>query len=150
MLLLLDRYLNAEDYEGGFEKSDIEDIISKIESNYQYWATNFASVAVDTKDTLSVENCGKCFKKMRPEVALALGKTVFYVDQRQVLEMVETPSTIIQTKGDITVPNSVAFYMQNKMMGKSTVEIINSTSGHFPQLTAHLEFLDVLGAVLGF
>lgn len=105
---------------------------------------------MDSNDPLSVDKFEKCLSKMRPEVALALGKTVFYVDERQVLEKVVTPSTIIQTQSDIVVPNSVAFYMQKIMKGESTVEIINSTKGHFPQLTAHLEFLDVLEAVLGF
>ncbi|PQQ13099.1 strigolactone esterase D14 [Prunus yedoensis var. nudiflora] len=122
------RYINTEDYEGGLEMSDITQIISAIESDYHNWAAYFASLAVDANDPLSVDKFVKCLRRMRPEVS--------------------TPCTIINTSSDIVAPNSVAFYMQKKIKGKSTVEIIN-TNGHFPQLTAHLELLDVLGKVLG-
>lgn len=143
------RYMNTDDYEGGFDKSAIEDIISNIESNYKNWAANFTSLAMDTDDPVSVNKFVECFHRMRPEVALSLAKTVFYCDEREILDKVVTPCTIIQTASDVAVPNSVGFYMHEKIKGKSTVEIIKA-NGHFPQLTAHLQLLDVLRVVLGF
>ncbi|KAB2618513.1 strigolactone esterase D14-like protein [Pyrus ussuriensis x Pyrus communis] len=142
------RYINIDDYEGGFEMSDITQIISAIESNYHNWAANFAALAVDTSDPLSVEKFVKCLRRMRPEIALALAKTVFYSDHRDIIDKVSTPCTIISTSSDVVAPKSVAFYMQKKMKENPNVEIMN-TDGHFPQLTAHLELLDVLGQVLG-
>lgn len=136
-------------YEGGFGNSDIDQIIANVESNYQNWTSAFASLVVDAKDPLSVEKFAKCLKRMRPEVALPLAKIVFQSDEREVLEKVITPCTIIQTTNDYVVPNSVALYMQKKIKGKSTVEMIEG-DGHFPQLTAHLQLLEVLGHVLGF
>jgi pimeloyl-ACP methyl ester carboxylesterase len=143
------RYINIDDYVGGFEKSDVEQLLSNIESDYHNWATRFASLGVDTKDPLSVEKFSKCLKRMRPEVALSLAKTVFYSDERDVLDKVVTPCTIIHTTNDFVVPNSVPSYMQKKIKAKSTVEIIDA-DGHFPQLTSHLRLLDVLRSVLGF
>ncbi|XP_041004877.1 strigolactone esterase D14 [Juglans microcarpa x Juglans regia] len=143
------RYINMDDYEGGFGNSDIDQIISNIESNYQNWTSAFASLVVDAKDPLSVDKFAKCLKRMRPEVALPLAKNVFQSDEREVLEKVIKPCTIIQTTNDYVVPNSVALYMQRKIKGKSTVEMIEG-DGHFPQLTAHLQLLEVLGRVLGF
>ena len=143
------RYINIDGYEGGFEKSDVEQIILNIESNYENWATAFASLVVDQKDPLSVDKFTKCLRRMRPEAARPVAKIIFYSDERDILDKVMTPCTIIQTTRDIVVPKSVAFYMQNKIKGKSTVEIIE-TDGHFPQLTAHLQLLQVLGNVLGF
>lgn len=128
----------------------IEDIISNIESNYYDWALKFASLVVDTSDPTSVDQFAKCLSRMKPEVALPLAKTVFYSDERDILDKVTIPCTVIQTSSDIVVPNSVGFYMQKNIKGTSTVEIISSARGHFPQLTAHLEFLDVLGVILGF
>lgn len=142
--------MNTEDYEGGFEKSDIEKILSSIESNYCNWASHFASLVVDAADPHSLEKLKKCLMSMKPDVALPLAKTVFYCDERETLERVAIPCTIIQTNSDIAVPNSVGFYMKQKIKGPSTVEIISSANGHFPMLTAHLELLDVLGVVLGF
>ncbi|KAJ0031012.1 hypothetical protein Pint_13127 [Pistacia integerrima] len=143
------RYINTDDYEGGFSSSGIEEIISNMETDYFSWASNFASLVVDSKDPLSVEKLQKCLSSMRPEVALPLAKTVFYSDEREILDKVMTPCTIIQTTSDIVVPNSVAHYMQEKIKGKSTVEMIE-TNGHFPQLTAHQQLVQVLGGVLGF
>lgn len=84
---------------------------------------------------------------MRPEVAFTLAKTVFLIDYRDMLEKVTTPCCIIQTKNDIVVPNSVPKYMQNKIKGETKVEIID-TEGHFPQLTAHHKFVEVIDASL--
>ncbi|KAK2645769.1 hypothetical protein Ddye_020964 [Dipteronia dyeriana] len=142
------RYINTDEYEGGFQTSDIEQIMTSIETNYHDWATGFASLVVDKDDPLSVEMFEKCLKRMRPEAALPLAKTVFYCDEREILEKVMIPCTIVQTSRDIVVPNSVAYYMQEKIKGKSTVEMIE-TSGHFPQVTAHQQFVDVLAGVLG-
>lgn len=124
-------------------------MLSDIEFNYENWTTNFPPLVVDNKDPLSVENLSKSLKKMKHEFVIPLSKTVFLSDERDVLEKVTTPCTIIQPSNDIVVPESVAYYMQKKIKGESTVEIVKA-DGHFPHLTAHLELLDVLGRVLGF
>ncbi|XP_030442537.1 strigolactone esterase D14-like [Syzygium oleosum] len=142
------RCLNTDGYEGGFETAQIDHIISSIESDYHGWVTNFPPLVVGSCDA-SVEMFTKCLRRMRPEVALPLARTVFLCDHRELLEKVMTPCTIIQTTNDIVVPNSVAHYMHDKIQGKSTVEMIEA-DGHFPQLTAHLQLLDVLGGILGF
>ncbi|KAL6331119.1 hypothetical protein AAG906_009547 [Vitis piasezkii] len=141
------RYLNADNYEGGFERSEIEQIFANIESDFDKWASNFAPLAVDVNDPLSVEKVEKCIRRMRPEVALPLAKTVFCCDHRDILDKVTTPCTIVQPTNDIVAPISVAEYMQKKIKGKTTVEIIDM-DGHFPQLTAHLQLLSVLDSVL--
>lgn len=143
------RYINTGEYEGGFGESDVDELISNIKSNYEAWATRFPSMVVDSNDPTSVDKFRASLKKMRPEVALPVAETVFRSDHRNVLPKVSTPCTIIQPSNDIVVPNSVAYYMQENIKGKSTVEIVE-TEGHFPQLTAHRRLLDVLGGVLGF
>ncbi|KAF2286882.1 hypothetical protein GH714_034480 [Hevea brasiliensis] len=141
------RYINADEYEGGFKKSEIDDIVSNIEFDFQNWAAGFASLVVDARDPPSVETFRKSLANMRPEVALSVAKTVFYSDEREILDKVSIPCTIVQTTSDIVVPNSVAYYLQEKIKGKSTVEIIE-TNGHFPLLSAHQQLLDVLKGVL--
>ncbi|XP_048133274.1 strigolactone esterase D14-like [Rhodamnia argentea] len=143
------RYLNTNGYEGGFEAAQIDRILSSVESDYHGWAPNFASLVVGPCDPPSVEAFAKCLGGMRPEVALPLARTVFLCDHREVLGRVTTPCTIIQTTNDAVVPSSVAQYMHDKIQGESTVEMIVADS-HVPQLTAHQQFIDVLGGVLGF
>ncbi|KAL2648892.1 hypothetical protein AAZV13_05G198900 [Glycine max] len=130
---------SPNDYEGGFNSSDIEQLLSNRETNYENFASGFASLIADPTN--------ECLKRMRGEVALSLAKTIFYSDWREILDKVETPCTIIQTKKDAAVPHNVALYMENKIKGKVTLEIID-TLGHFPQLTAHLKFVEVLKGAL--
>lgn len=119
--------------------------MSNIEFNYEQWASSFASLAVDTNDPHSVEKVTKCFKRMRLEVALPVAKIVFLSDERDTLDKITTPCTIIQPSNDIVVPNSVAEFMKKKIkLGKSRVETVE-TDGHFPQLTAHVQFNELLG-----
>lgn len=142
------RYINTEDYEGGFESRIVDNMISNVETNYEEWATAFASLVVDPQDPLSADKFRNCLKRMRNDVALPLANTVFRSDYRHILPKVSIPCTIVQTTNDIVVPISVAYHMHENMKGKSTVEMVD-TCGHFPQLTAHVQLLDVIGGVLG-
>lgn len=143
------RFINCEAYEGGFGRPDIDQILTSMESNYEQWVSSFAPLAVDANDPDSVQIFAKCLLRMRREVAHSVAKTVFLADERHTLEKVTTPCTIIQSTNDIVVPNSVVEFMKNKIKGKSTVEFVEAT-GHFPQLTAHVQFNEVLGRVLEF
>ncbi|GAB4832942.1 hypothetical protein Ancab_006962 [Ancistrocladus abbreviatus] len=141
------RYLNAEDYEGGFELPAIEQFLSAIESNFHSWASAFAPLAVGGKDLKAAQQFETTLKKMNAEVALSLAKTIFLGDRRATIEEVAAPCTIITTTNDIVAPTSVAYYMQKKMEGKPKVEIID-TDGHFPQVTAPEQLLDALGRAM--
>ncbi|CAO2841468.1 unnamed protein product [Amaranthus hypochondriacus] len=142
------KYINTEDYEGGFDATQIEQFIETIETNFLIWATAFAPIAVGGKDSLIIEKFETSLKRMRPEIGLAVAKIIFYGDYRHILENVETQCTIINTTNDLIVPSSVPYFMQNKMINaKSSVELIN-VDGHFPHLSAHLELLNVLNRVL--
>lgn len=143
------RYINSEDYEGGFGKSEVEQLLSNIESNFHNWASSFVTLAVDPNDPPSVTKFENCLKRMRPETALSVAKLIFHSDQRDMLEKVMVPCTIVQTTNDIVAPNSVPEFMMKKIKGKSTVEMIEA-DGHFPQLTAHLRLLEVLRGVLDY
>ncbi|GAB4828357.1 hypothetical protein Ancab_035355 [Ancistrocladus abbreviatus] len=141
------RYLNAEGYEGGFESSEIEQILSAIESNFHSWASAFVPLAVGGNDLQAAQQFETTMKNMSPETALSLAKTIFLGDQRDTLDKVETPCTIVTTTNDMAIPTSVAYYMQKRIKGKSSVEIMD-TDGHFPQLTAPMQLLEVLGRAM--
>ncbi|XP_039165335.1 strigolactone esterase D14-like [Eucalyptus grandis] len=131
------RYLNTDGYEGGFGTAQIDQILLSIESDYNEWAPNFASLVVHPHDALSVKMFTKCLRRMRLEAALSLARAVFLSDNREVLGRVTTPCTIIQITNDVIVPSSVTHHMHDKIQGKPTVEMIEA-NGHFSQLTTHL------------
>ncbi|KAK4404168.1 putative esterase D14L [Sesamum angolense] len=120
--------------------SQIEQLFSSIESNFEEWASGFASLVVDATHPLSALKFGNCLKRMRPEVALSLAKTVFLSDHRDILDKVVIPCDIIQTRNDIVVPNSVPKYMQSKIKGNarstlSTQRVTFLSSQHTPNLS---------------
>lgn len=128
--------------------AEIEQLFTNIESNYDQWASAFSSMVVDQSDPLSVDKFANCLKKMSPQVALPMAKTVFLADYREILDKVVVPCHIIQTRNDVVVPLFVAKYMQEKIKGETTLEIVE-TEGHFPQLTAHLKFVELINRFLG-
>lgn len=84
---------------------------------------------------------------MGAQVALAMAKTVFFCDYRSVLDKVTVPCTLIRTQDDFAVPIEVPTFMHNNIRGESTIKVVES-EGHFPQLTAHQEFLKAVLAAL--
>ncbi|KAL1190530.1 Strigolactone esterase D14 [Cardamine amara subsp. amara] len=144
------RFINSEDYNGGFDSKDIDSIISNIGSNYEAWTVAFSPIAVDSRDSLSVQRFENCLKKMKPETALALAKIVFGCDEREMLRQVSVPCHFIQPRNDVVVPVSVVYFMQEKIKGESTVEIMEDAMGHFPHMTSHVELLGVMRRLLEF
>lgn len=141
------RYFNSDDYEGGFERKEIEGMVSNMESDFLTWAKSFAALAVGGNDPESAEKFGRSLLGMRPEAAVPLARTLFFGDLRDVVEKVEVPCSIIQGTNDIVVPVSVAHYMKSRMKGKARVEIIDS-DGHFPQLTSPRMLLNIIDSHL--
>lgn len=141
------RYLNSDDYEGGFERAEIDSVLSNIEFNFHAWAENFILLVIGADDPISVDKLGRSFKSMRSEIALALAKTIFLGDMRHTLDEVEVPCTIIQVSNDFVAPVSVGRYMQSRIKGMATLEMIDS-DGHFPQLTVPHKLLEILDRVM--
>ncbi|XP_062232299.1 probable esterase D14L [Phragmites australis] len=142
------RYVNSEEesYVGGFDKAGIDGMLDAMSSDYDAWAKGFVPNAAGDPDC--VPPLEKSFHAMRPAVALELARMIFLGDQREVLDAVTAPCTIVQVKADFVAPPSVAEYMRSRMKGAAVaVEIIDSV-GHFPQLVAPQQLLDVLDGVL--
>ncbi|XAR68638.1 hypothetical protein NMG60_11003832 [Bertholletia excelsa] len=141
------RYLNAKHYEGGFNRSQVNTIFHNIQQNFPLWVHNFASQAMIVNNSKAIAKFECSLGRMNPEIALTAAKAVFLSDFRRILARVRVPSTIIQSKEDIIVPDSVAFYIKKRLGEDARVEILK-TQGHFPHLTAHRLLLHVLKRVL--
>ncbi|XP_068649221.1 strigolactone esterase D14-like [Aristolochia californica] len=141
------RYLNAKNYVGGFDRSDINALFHDIKRNFSSWASGFAPKAIGVNDTKSVQEFRSSLDKMNPRIALDAAETVFRSDLRKILKQVKVPCTIIQSAKDFVVPKSVASYMASKLGSRSKVRILNA-HGHLPQLTAYPLLLKVLKDVV--
>ncbi|GJM89914.1 hypothetical protein PR202_ga06141 [Eleusine coracana subsp. coracana] len=148
------RYINSEDgqeeegYVGGFERPSIDGMLDAMSLDFEAWVRGFVPNAAGG-DPDSVPHLEKSFLAMNPGVAHEVAKMIFLGDQREVLDAVTAPCTVVQVMADFAAPPCVAEYMKRRMVKASvvTVEIINSV-GHFPQLVAPQQLLHILHAVL--
>ncbi|TKY61854.1 strigolactone esterase D14-like [Spatholobus suberectus] len=137
------RYLNKEGYEEGFTRSELNTIFESIKQNFLGWAYNFAPNAINVNNPAAIAEFEHSLLRMKPKVALSIAKIVFLSDLIWVLPRVHVPFTIIQTKKDLIVLVSVAFYLNINLGTLSKVKNLE-TQGHFPQLTAYRLLLEVL------
>ncbi|PRQ44382.1 putative alpha/Beta hydrolase [Rosa chinensis] len=141
------RYLNTTGYTGGFTRPELDAIFNQIDKNFSSWIPNFAPLAIGANNTTAIVELERSFRRMKPKIALSAAENVLLSDLRKVLPKVMVPTSIIQSKKDMVVPESVAFYMK-RMLGAPAEVTILDTQGHFPQLTVYPLLLKVLKGIL--
>ncbi|XP_050265021.1 probable strigolactone esterase DAD2 [Quercus robur] len=129
------RFLNDNDYHGGFEQGEIEKVFEAMQSNYEAWVNGFAPLAVGADVPTAVREFSRTLFNMRPDISLFVSRMIFNSDLRGVLGLVKVPCCIFQTARDVSVPASVATYLKDHLGGRNTVEMLE-TEGHLPHLSA--------------
>ncbi|KAL5559168.1 hypothetical protein UlMin_035379 [Ulmus minor] len=141
------RFLNDNDYHGGFEQGEIDEVFSAMESNYEAWVRGFAPLSVGADVPAAVREFSRTLFTMRPDITLFVCRTIFNSDLRGVLGLVKVPCCIMQTAKDVSVPASVATYLKDHLGGRTTVEMLE-TEGHLPHLSAPVLFAHKLRRAL--
>jgi len=142
------RYINdLPDYVGGFERKDIEELLSTMESNYIGWA-NFLAPAImknEEKPELAGE-LSDSFCSTDPVIAKRFAEATFFSDNREDLKKVRHPSLIMQCSEDIIAPNAVGEYLERNIPN-STLRVMKAT-GHCPHMSAPGETIEIMKAYL--
>lgn len=113
------------DYYGGFERSDLEDLLSLMEQNYIGWASYLAPVVAGGTDQGIVANqLSDSFCSTDPLVAQTFARATFFADNRDDLQKVSRPSLIIQHEHDTLAPVGVGEYM-HRQLKDSTLEVLD-------------------------
>lgn len=129
------RYLNDENYIGGFEQSDLDALYAAMSSNYYAWASGFAPLAMGNPDKPELaQEFAKTLGDIRPDIAQAVARVIFESDHRQELPRLQVPTLILQASNDIAVPLDVGKYMANKIRQSQLINI--DAQGHLPHLSA--------------
>jgi len=138
------RYLNDTDYFGGFEQEDLNQLFLAMQSNFKAWVSGFAPLAVGADiESPAVQEFGRTFFNIRPDIAFSVAKTVFQSDLRCILAQVSVPCHILQSSKDLAVPVVVSDYLHHTLGGPTVVEILQ-TEGHLPQLSSPEVVIPVL------
>jgi sigma-B regulation protein RsbQ len=128
------RYLNDGEYIGGFEQSDLDGVYGAMSSNYHAWASGFAQAMMGNPDQPELaRGFARTLSGMRPDIAVAIAKTIFQSDHRGDLSRLEVPTTILQSTHDPAVPAGVGEYMVQQIPKSRLVPIV--AEGHLPHLS---------------
>jgi sigma-B regulation protein RsbQ len=140
------RYIDDDDYAGGFSHADVEGLIRSMETNYRSWVAGFAPLAIYAPVPEAVEDFSQDLLAMRPDVAARIAQFIFTSDYRALLPTIEAPVCLIHSRSDIAVPESVAHYMTAHLPNSSLHWI--DALGHLPHISAPDEVLKALLACI--
>jgi len=134
------RYLNDDNYVGGFEQADLDILYETMAANYLGWSSGFGPVAIANAGhpELGKEFAGT-LAAMRPDIAQSAARLIFELDLRDQLGLIEQPVLILQAQRDIVVPQAVGEYLASRI-AHSQLILLNA-EGHLPHLSAPDEVL---------
>ncbi|SBS31827.1 Sigma factor SigB regulation protein RsbQ [Marinomonas spartinae] len=149
-------FLNLNDgYSGGFEKSDLEELVNLMDKNYIGWGNYLAPLvmnsipsATDTEqetDDVLVQELLTSFCSTDPTYSKPFAIATFFSDYRHLLPKIHHPCLVIQSKQDALVPIEVGKYTQ-KQLPNAKLDIING-KGHCLHMTYPSK---VLNSILDF
>ena len=142
------RYIDDEDYVGGFAKEQIEEMLDILAQNHLGWSANMAPLIMGNSDRPELgEELTNSFCRTDPEIALDFARVTFLSDNRADLSQTDIETLILQCREDMIAPLSVGQFIHEKMQNSRLVVL--EATGHCPNLsapnevvTAMLEFLD--------
>jgi sigma-B regulation protein RsbQ len=141
------RYIDDADYSGGFGKSDIEEMLESLDSNYLGWSSAMAPVIMGNPDRPELgAELTNSFCRTDPEISKKFARVTFLSDNRDDLRKLRTPALILQCADDVIAPAVVGDYVHHHTSG-STLVAMNAT-GHCPNLSAPEETVAAIRAYL--
>jgi sigma-B regulation protein RsbQ len=141
------RYIDDEDYTGGFTREDIEALLESLDSNYLGWSSEMAPVIMGNEDRPELsEELTNSFCRTDPDIAGHFARVTFLSDNRDDLARVATPSLVLQCAQDAIAPEAVGAYVHDRLPNSSYVEL--NATGHCPNLSAPEETVASIKAFL--
>ena len=121
-------------YMGGFERSDLEELLDLMDKNYIGWAEYLAPIVIggQTSDLLKGE-LSNSFCSTDPKIAKNFARATFLSDHRESFSKSVTPSLIIQSKMDALASVDVGHFLR-ETTPNSKLTVIES-EGHCPHMT---------------
>ena len=129
------RYMDDDDYVGGFSRQDIDELLESLESNYLGWSSTIAPVIMGNPDHPELaDELTNSFCRADPEIAAQFARTTFLSDNRSDLARVATPSLVLQCAQDAIAPRVVGEYVDAHLPDSRLVML--DAVGHCPNLSA--------------
>jgi sigma-B regulation protein RsbQ len=141
------RYIDDDDYRGGFERADIEGLLDALDANYLGWSQTMAPVIMGNAERPDLGlQLTDSFCAVDPEIARHFAHVTFLSDNRRDFSAVRTPTLVLQCSDDVIAPTSVGRYVHEQISTSRFVQL--AATGHCPNLSAPDELADEIRAFL--
>lgn len=129
------RYLDDDDYRGGFSRPDIDELLASLESNYLGWSQAMAPAIMGTPERPELgDELTAAFCRNDPYRASVFARATFLSDNRTDLSRVRVPTLVIECAHDTLAPREVGAYVQQRIERSELVTL--DATGHCPHLSA--------------
>ncbi|MFI7035925.1 alpha/beta fold hydrolase [Microbispora rosea] len=141
------RYIDDEDYVGGFSATDIEELLESLDSNYLGWSSAMGPVIMGNPERPELgTELTNSFCRTDPDIAKRFATVTFMSDNRADLSRVPARCLILQCSDDVIAPVEVGTYVHKNIPGSELV--LMRATGHCPNLSAPEETISAIKAFL--
>jgi sigma-B regulation protein RsbQ len=126
------RYINDNDYVGGFKREDIEGLLDFLDSNHLGWSSTMAPVIMGNADRPELgQELTNSFCRTNPDIAKHFARVTFLSDNRSDLPRLTVPALVLQCSQDAIAPEVVGRYVHEHLRGSRFVQM--KATGHCPE-----------------
>lgn len=137
------RYIDDDDYVGGFSENQIHELLEFLDSNHMGWSQAMAPVIMANSDRPELgEELTNSFCRTDPEIAKQFARATFLSDNREDLSDVNVRTLILQCSEDVIAPRAVGEYVHKHVAGSELV--LMKATGHCPNLSAPEETISAM------
>jgi sigma-B regulation protein RsbQ len=141
------RYIDDDDYVGGFTEADIDGLLDSLASNYLGWSSAMAPAIIGNSDRPELgQELTESFCRADPAIARHFARVTFLSDNRADLERLRTPCLVLQCTDDAIAPTAVGDYVHAHLRDSRLVRL--AATGHCPNLSAPQETIAAIAAFL--
>lgn len=131
------------DYEGGFERNDLEELVNLMDKNYIGWANYLAPLVMGSSQSAElIGELSGSFCSTDPIVAKTFAKATFFSDHRHILQNITCPALILQSASDSLAGINIGHYMAGKI-AHSELAVINA-EGHCLHMTNYQDITPII------
>ena len=139
------RYIDDEDYLGGFEREDIDGLLETMETDYLGWSAAMAPVIMGHPERPALgEELTQSFCRVDPQVAHDFARLTFLSDNRKDLDALRVRTLVVQCANDVIAPVPVGKYVHRRIVGSELVLL--DVTGHCPNVSAPVETAEAIRA----
>jgi sigma-B regulation protein RsbQ len=134
-------YLNHEDFKGGFDIDDVEELLETLDSNYFAWAHMMAPVIMGKENhPQMVDDLEQSFCQVDPAIAGHFARVIFTADHRNEMDDISLRTSLLQCQDDALASPEVGRFMASHIAGSRLVQL--TATGHCPHISSPEEVIE--------